>query len=290
MDAGQAPAAAVAGADDDDEECAICFESLGSLGGPVRVPCSCRVAYCHKCWDRALAASMSANGRALCPSCRSPMHVDLDTKQGRLKFSRAPVSGECGTPLEDDWRSRLYQQAKPMQIQLLQRYGAQHGPPEDTLIMGEAADAAAAGVGSSLGDGAPAPSTVARDGGDQEAPRCVCGHRLQRVSARERVESFIAEMTQVQQPLEVIERLMQHPPIVCDLCGQRVRRGTQLWTCENGRRTVLHAVAYDVCESCFMLHAHGLEEDTGTPTASAGNDDAAGAALGGNGADEAGGG
>merc|ERR1712241_1151902 len=88
------------------EECVICFEELEPTGGAVPLPCECRVGYCHLCWDRALAASMSACGRALCPSCRSPMYVDFDASSGRLCFSRAQ------DPPGDDWRKRLYAQAK----------------------------------------------------------------------------------------------------------------------------------------------------------------------------------
>jgi len=50
--------------------------------------------------------------------------------------------------------------------------------------------------------------------------------------------------------------LIDNPPIVCDVCAQPVRT-QNVWTCENGRRTVLHAAAYDVCESCFAEHAFG---------------------------------
>lgn len=52
---------------------------------------------------------------------------------------------------------------------------------------------------------------------------------------------------------------MLRPPIVCDICGQQVQRQASLWTCENGRKTVLHSVSYDVCEGCFALHAHGID-------------------------------
>ena len=67
---------------------------------------------------------------------------------------------------------------------------------------------------------------------------------------------------------------MMDPPIFCDLCHKMVNTRSQVWTCENGRRTVLHAVAYDVCESCFMLHAHGVEViGAGTEAASAEDDE-----------------
>lgn len=262
---GEAPESAAAGAEEY-EECIICFESLAFLGGPVQVPCNCRVAYCHKCWDRALAASMSANGKALCPSCRTPMHVDFDSTQGRLQFSRAPLCETSGRPLQDNWRRRLYQQARPMQIRLLQSYGAQRASASG--------DAAGEGGGAASGVAADAPSTRPDGDPEQVPPRCVCGHRLRQISARQRVETYIAEETPVQPTFEAVERLMLNPPIVCDLCDQMVGRGSQVWTCENGRRTVLHAVAYDVCEACFMLHAHGVEvSGAGSEAASGGGED-----------------
>ncbi|CAK0857856.1 unnamed protein product, partial [Prorocentrum cordatum] len=52
---------------------------------------------------------------------------------------------------------------------------------------------------------------------------------------------------------------MRAPPIICDICRRQLDPCGSVWTCENGRRTVLHAVAYDVCQYCFALHAHGVE-------------------------------
>eukprot|EP00913_Durusdinium_trenchii_P026756 g25098.t1 len=57
-----------------------------------------------------------------------------------------------------------------------------------------------------------------------------------------------------------MEHLLRHPPIMCDICNKQVAASSKVWTCENGRRTVLHSVAYDVCQPCFDLHAHGREQ------------------------------
>lgn len=249
--------------EDEGTECIICFEALESRGGAVQLPCSCRVAYCHLCWDRALAASMSATGQALCPSCRCPMYVDFDTQKGHLCFSRAPVS-PGGEVAVDNWRKRLYKQARPRQIQLLQQYGAQ-GTGADAII-------APGGAGPASGDGGTGDPSLGHAGAAsnesghveaqttaQEAPRCVCGYRLRCVSVRDRVLAFVSEETPFPPPRSVVERLMLRPPVNCDICERSVDPGSRVWTCENGRRTVLHAVAYDVCEACFAYHAHGVE-------------------------------
>lgn len=156
------------------------------------------------------------------------MHIDFDADQGHLKFKRS-----TGDSAHDDWRRRLYDQAKPRQISLLKAYGAEVGP-----------------AGPEGCEGIAAPQ-----------PRCVCSFKLRRISVRERVLAFIREESPVDPPPAFIDSLMQRPPIVCDLCDRQVLPSSNVWNCENGRRTVLHAVAYDVCESCFALHAFGVEID-----------------------------
>jgi len=245
---------ATASLDEAEVECVICFEELESRGGSVPLPCECRVAYCHHCWDRALAASMSACGRPLCPSCRTPMHVDFDATCGRLLFSRAPEGEPGEEPPEDDWRKRLYTQAKPMQIQLLQRYGARAASAEG----GSAAAAPAAALGPAADAGGPAATEDKVADATEEPPRCVCGFRLTCTSAQERVMAFVSEAP-MRPPPTLIENLLMRPPIVCDICFRQVDPAARVWTCENGRRTVLHAVAYDVCEACFAFHAYGTE-------------------------------
>jgi len=233
-------------------DCTICFEALASCGGAISLPCECRVPYCADCWDRSLAASISACGRALCPSCRGAMRVDFDADKGRLLFSRAAFSELGAESPDDDWRRRLYEQAKPRQIQLLQRFGAERrGKSVET---GTAAEVAAAGRDSVSRS---SPSAVSST---LQPVRCVCGSRLAEVSVRDRVLAFVQEESPFTPPRSVVERLMQTPPIVCDICMRRVQPASKVWTCENGRRTVLHAVAYDVCQSCFDHYAYGIEK------------------------------
>jgi len=215
-----------------DAECAICFETLESGGGAVPLPCDCRIAYCARCWDRALAASMTACGRALCPSCRTPMHVDFNAAESRLCFSRVASSSS-----EDNWRQRLYAQAKPLQIELLQRYGEE-----------------------CPGDNANSTGSTCLAERSKLAPRCICGSRLECTAIRDRVLSYIHEGSPLPPLPSQFEALMYNPPVVCDICSRSVR-SDRVWSCANGRRTVLHAAAYDVCDTCFRWHAHGDEPE-----------------------------
>eukprot|EP00747_Dinoflagellata_sp_TGD_P164862 gnl/TRDRNA2_/TRDRNA2_185394_c0_seq1.p1 gnl/TRDRNA2_/TRDRNA2_185394_c0~~gnl/TRDRNA2_/TRDRNA2_185394_c0_seq1.p1 ORF type:complete len:316 (+),score=68.22 gnl/TRDRNA2_/TRDRNA2_185394_c0_seq1:87-1034(+) len=269
------PSGHAAAEDDAELECVICFDDIRSAGGAVQLPCDCKVTYCNLCWDRALAASITACNSALCPSCRTPMRVDYDASEGRLAFSRAPTSPDGGDASEDGWRKRLYEQAKPMQIRLLQEYGRRHqqaiasaSDTSDAASVAEAAASSSSDRQTTEGEDR-VPAEKADGEGENlqqpEQPRCVCGSRLACVSVRERVFIFISEETPMPPPPSVIRRLMKCPPIVCDLCDRRVDAESNVWTCENGRRTVLHAVAYDVCEACFNLHAFGLESTGDEP-------------------------
>ncbi|CAJ1450916.1 unnamed protein product [Effrenium voratum] len=92
------------------------------------------------------------------------------------------------------------------------------------------------------------------EGLDAEHPPCVCGSRLSCTSVRERVQSFVQEEAAIPVTDQEMDYLMSRPPIMCDICNQQVHSEADVWTCENGRRTVLHAVAYDVCQACFSRH------------------------------------
>eukprot|EP00913_Durusdinium_trenchii_P033111 g31001.t1 len=61
---------------------------LTELNGAIELPCSCKVPYCQRCWDRTLATSLSNVGLPRCPSCREVIRVDYDASEGRLVFSR----------------------------------------------------------------------------------------------------------------------------------------------------------------------------------------------------------
>uniref|UniRef100_A0A7S1FHW6 RING-type domain-containing protein n=1 Tax=Noctiluca scintillans TaxID=2966 RepID=A0A7S1FHW6_NOCSC len=199
--------------------CGICFEPVE--GCPVLLPCACRADYCGTCWDRALASSMILRGTASCPSCRATVRVDFDAGACQLRFSLTST-----TPLFDDTRSRLYEQARPAQIQLLRSYGVAANDDHRTS--------------------------------DDGAPKCVCGSQLTCLSLRERVFRYVAEVGRLRRTR--VEELIAAPPIRCDLCNGRVGANGSVWTCENGRRTVLHAASYDVCESCFEYYTESLCE------------------------------
>ena len=84
---------------DDGSECAICMEPLDARD-VVALPCACAVAYCFRCWDRALASSFNARGQASCPTCRVAVDVDFDADarggEGALVFSVAADGGAAG--------------------------------------------------------------------------------------------------------------------------------------------------------------------------------------------------
>lgn len=275
----------VADAATEDPECAICFEAVGSLGGAVPLPCACHAAFCHTCWDRALAASISACGRARCPSCRCPMRVDFDISLKRLVFSRAAVvwrnaNDRHTDPPTDDWQQRLYQQAKPTQIHLLRQYGGRSAeslggvpvqpwgpwprssaldsePPPPPPPPGEPLQPHQSNPPIVVSGFQPPSCSWLPPSSTGGQPRCVCGSSLHHVSVEERVRVFVTEEASVPPPHHFVERLLASPPIFCDICDRRFGPEGGVWTCENGGRTVLHAAAYDVCEACFALHVHG---------------------------------
>lgn len=136
-------------------ECAICFEPISDL---TALPCSCKVSYCPRCWDRALAQSFNACGQGRCPTCRGPVRVDYDAERGQLHFSRETEDLTYGHEEEclasgsqagaGDGSSqgrvshlgkakqirearqkaicRLTEQALPAQVRILERYGSAH--------------------------------------------------------------------------------------------------------------------------------------------------------------------
>ncbi|CAE7372128.1 rtcb [Symbiodinium microadriaticum] len=222
--------------DHGDTDCNICFEPLESRGGAVALPCNCKIAYCARCWDRSLAASMSSCGMALCPSCRCCMQVDFDPNSCQLMFRRSADKGSSSTSARmRDLRTHLYDQAKPVQIKLLRAYGAKVGQPG---------------------------TRTSKDMETEDhVPRCVCGSKLACTSVRDRVRSFVEEETPVPVTDSELEHLLRSPPIMCDICNSQVAASADVWTCENGRKTVLHAVAYDVCQACFNYYAFGTERE-----------------------------
>lgn len=126
--------------EEEEELCAICFESTQM--GALSLPCRCTVAYCFRCWDRALAHSIKTCGAARCPTCRMPVRVDFDPEEGRMVFSAYPQAAAAAVDDGDDEGfptagsghqgrpesrqaviERLAAQALPLQRTLLRRFG-----------------------------------------------------------------------------------------------------------------------------------------------------------------------
>lgn len=227
--------------DEEETMCNICFEDLGELGGAVALPCACRLAYCHVCWDRTLAASMGAVGCPRCPSCRSALRVDYESHTGRLVFSRQEQSDEIQVGVvvpNNETRARLGRQILPRQKELLRQHGARL-----------AALAVALAAATDDAESATAASST-------PPPRCVCAGELQQMKLRERVYRV------VDPPQEggvlrhggeslTVDRLISMGAITCDICTDRIQEYSFVWTCEKGKDTILHAHSFDICTPCF---------------------------------------
>lgn len=213
-------------------ECAICF---GDAEQQPQLPCGCTAAYCLACWDRALASSFNACGRARCPTCRSFVRADYDAATFRLKFSRvdeedavvACMDHDLDEDVEDQpaqsaplvERERLRAQALPAQRELLRRYGRGR-----------------------CRNGATVP--------------CVCGDSLVLVTGLQRLRYFCQRLRSTSSGAQLdwlVERVSASGESVCscDLCGASLPPNSAVWTCLNGNQTIVHANAYDICEGCF---------------------------------------
>merc|ERR1719203_325311 len=243
-------------------ECAICFDLI--VQRPP-LPCNCRVDYCLCCWDRCLLQSFWSVGQARCPTCRTPVHVDFDADLGGLVFSRETAEFTD----RSSQVKRLLQQVLPAQVKILQRYGVANPALQEIARAADAPESLArfstedmrhhiTALGGST-DGCPeeglamrlrdalggSASTLAsfwaaRAGGVQESPKCVCGAPLVRSTVEDR--------------LTCVSMRAQYQYLICDLCDQPVGLQSVVWSCTLGTSTILHANAYDVCDSCFVQH------------------------------------
>lgn len=209
----------------EDQCCAICFEPETTF---VDVPCKCTLNYCATCWDRALTASVATRGRAQCPSCRMAFRVDYDPEVRSLVLSK-----EVSRAVLADWRTRLYDKAKPTQIKLLQDYGQAN--------YGEASC---------------------------DQPLCICGSSWERIDRRERIIRLLKDTepgwrSWTAEEERRVETLALGSLVTCDLCTEPAMRSGFLWTCKKGPHTLLHPAAYDVCDECFTCYTgvhHSTEE------------------------------
>lgn len=273
------PATELAEEGDEGERCAICFEHRPF----VSRPCPCRANYCAGCWDHALAASVTARGRAQCPSCRTTLRVDYDARAGGPIFLL-----ESGGGSADAWQAALCQKMRPAQVHLLNLYGMAVAGSVQPSQASAAARVAAAGEAGAAG--APAPVTGAATAAASApppaepptaaapAPLCVCGAPLERISAVGRMERLLDEKApgwsaRVPDASSLLEHLASTPLVTCDLCGA-IEKGC-VWTCKRGAHTVLHPGGYDICEGCFGRHSC-LAACTVAPPAGAGGGRGAG--------------
>jgi len=242
----------------DGGECTICFEQRPF----VNLPCKCTLNYCAMCWDRALAASVTMRGRAQCPSCRMAFRVDFDPDTASLVFTQ-----ETEVTTLAEWRQRLYKKAKPVQIRLLQDFRASNSVDDPVLDTGafskaqcspESVDSVSTGVPSD-------------DSQHSAEPLCVCGDVMEKIDRRTRILRMLDDTepgwrTRVAESEKLVESLASSSLITCDLCDEVAMRTGFVWTCRNGPHTVLHPVAYDVCEKCFDHYAGSVEPPPATTT------------------------
>eukprot|EP00927_Polykrikos_kofoidii_P077712 TRINITY_DN74629_c0_g1_i1.p1 TRINITY_DN74629_c0_g1~~TRINITY_DN74629_c0_g1_i1.p1 ORF type:complete len:329 (-),score=49.05 TRINITY_DN74629_c0_g1_i1:33-935(-) len=276
----------------EDTECAICFEDIDQVAS---LPCSCKIAYCLKCWDKALARSFISCDQARCPTCRGRVRVDFDSETGRLLFS-SPEAG-AQQELAPESVKRILRQARPAQIRLLlelrelrpilREYAK---TPEcflhrltDSVLLNQLASIGGDVAGcadtaeivqrllsaSSDRPGA-LPSFLASVCGEGDAapcqPKCVCGSTLERVCSRERMNRIFDKLVPESATDEATRRQIYDNfmargvgGVECDLCESIMVSDSAVWTCMSDDSTIFHATSYDVCEECFACHACGGE-------------------------------
>ena len=276
---------------DDGSECAICMEPLDARD-VVALPCACAVAYCFRCWDRALASSFNARGQASCPTCRVAVDVDFDADarngEGALVFSVAAGGGAAAGAEDPDAAlhrveavvNRLAGQAAPLMTRRLRRYGEDHGELRpaaadvgaylkglgvkrlkalaaasglDPGAYLEKAELVAAVRAAHGTDGAAAAFAVAAAG--DAGPRCVCGGALLRMDGLARYLRVCAtEFPDVgdRGDLETVART---------LLRADVARGTSSVICDLCDRPVPPRGAVYTCASGETTVLHATEYD-----------------------------
>eukprot|EP00929_Paragymnodinium_shiwhaense_P056200 TRINITY_DN28128_c2_g1_i4.p1 TRINITY_DN28128_c2_g1~~TRINITY_DN28128_c2_g1_i4.p1 ORF type:complete len:223 (+),score=29.71 TRINITY_DN28128_c2_g1_i4:305-973(+) len=181
-----------------------------------------------------VAASMSSVGKPRCPSCRASLRVEFDATAGRLVFFTEPedepqadnpaTQASAGVlEANNATRMRLAAQTKPRQKEILKQFGNELRTGEST---------------------------------SRPVPRCVCGGELQMLPLRQRVHRQVEPkgengfMVYAGRRFTV-DDLIRMGAITCDICDKAISEGMHVWTCENGRDTILHAHSYDICSQCF---------------------------------------
>jgi len=249
-------------------ECAICFDVLSE---PVALPCTCRVDYCARCWDRCLLQSFKAIGWTRCPTCRCAVHVDFDAESRCLTSrlvdapldladSAAPASHHMGALAQ---RHRLSRQMRPAQVRSLQQYGLDN--PVLKSLARAVSSTTSVGRRTLTAELRRLAATLANDRQLLDCPEDLIGRRLQHAFggscaklASSWAEGHSFPLCACGGSLKRVEPASQFasaPRSICDLC-QETTGQSGFWTCSANQSTILHASgAYSVCDACFSQHA-----------------------------------
>lgn len=147
----------------------------------------------------------------------------LDKKELLLIRVQQSASLTAATHITDPnnaTRERLARQTKPRQYALLREFGANAAP------------------------------------GETKDLRCVCGGALELLNLRSRVLRLVEPQDEsgvlrhAGRSLTV-DQLIDIGAVTCDLCDERISVHGQVWSCENGSNTILHAQSLDICENCL---------------------------------------
>lgn len=249
-------------------ECAICFDTVTESPS---LPCLCKVSYCFRCWDRCLAQSYQACGRARCPTCRGPVRVDYDQEKGCLSFSpdiAQELSDDDLAEHRQQAAARLLEQARPAQRRLLEGYG--EACPELSSLSRKSPDEMESAEVRRIGAAVEAavkhkewPSMIAESISatatlPARLPPCVCGNQLVRMSSKTRYEKLLTSFgVPPDHPSfqHWVSQYVSRDSIVCDLCSLPIDMQAGVWMCESNDLTILHAMFYDVCDRCLIRHA-----------------------------------
>jgi hypothetical protein len=81
-------------------------------------------------------------------------------------------------------------------------------------------------------------------------PQCICGSALMRVSGKDRGFARARSFLEALQGHVISGRTFAG--ITCNHCNDNVSPHQDVWTCTNGRFTMLHARFFDICDACFV--------------------------------------
>jgi hypothetical protein len=228
-----------------------------------------------------------------------PVHVDFDPIECRLLFSKEPEESpvydeDRGDRMmrqqqhKDQTIERLASQAIPAMTRFLKEYRVRLKDPIESFLQDPAKSLGKLSIRALKGElkllGGSANECLEKsdlvqqliDGKGNseslasflvsvnlESPPCVCGNTLERVDSKTRCLQFLQSNVRP----EYVEMTLQQKinkgstSMVCDICDENIPFQTFVWTCRNETCTILHATAYDVCDTCFIRHACRVTPD-----------------------------